>query len=61
MENRGHRKLKEEALDRTLWKLALEEAMDLAYEWIRSEWMNEYKFRFVNHHYCFLEVGLTVW
>jgi hypothetical protein len=29
-ENRGYWKLKEEALDRTLWKLALEEAIDLS-------------------------------
>jgi hypothetical protein len=37
MENRGHCKLKEEALARTLWRTRLRKAVDLSYERLMNE------------------------
>jgi hypothetical protein len=36
-EKRGYCKLKEEAVNRTMWRTALEEAMDLSYDKQLSE------------------------
>ena len=39
-ERRGYSHLQEEALDRTVWRDALEEALDLSKDRLLNEWMN---------------------